>query len=44
MRGLFRIDGTLYETGVLAGMQQETLVDDALRGNINPKMNRRVPS
>jgi 2-oxoglutarate dehydrogenase E1 component len=25
-------------------MQQETLVDDALRGNINPKMNRRVPS
>ncbi len=25
-------------------MQQETLVDDALCGNINPKMNRRVPS
>lgn len=25
-------------------MQQETLVDDALRGNINAKMNRRVPS
>jgi 2-oxoglutarate dehydrogenase E1 component len=25
-------------------MQQETLVDDALCGNINPKMNRRAPS
>jgi len=25
-------------------MQQETLIDDALCGNINPKMNRRVPS
>ncbi|MEN8213413.1 MAG: 2-oxoglutarate dehydrogenase E1 component [Pseudomonadota bacterium] len=25
-------------------MQQETLIDDALCGNINPKMNRRVPA